>query len=194
MRTSLRITKEKILNVAQKLFIEMSFYGTTMKDIANAAKISRRTLYTHFNSKEEIFNHIVDQRIVLINQKLEQAVRTALPADKRLKLYIKERFNLIAELMGGSQPIKETFLHNNSKIDILRKNIDKQEIELLYAILKDGADKGIFSIKQPRRLANSLQSVFKSLEFGFIREYDHRPNPQIINEYINILFHGIIKK
>ena len=75
-----------------------------MKDIARAAKVSRRTLYTHFNSKEDIFNHIVDQKIELIEQKLEQAVRTALPADKRLKLYIKERFNLIAELMGGSQP------------------------------------------------------------------------------------------
>lgn len=109
MRTTLLITKEKIISVAQKLFIETSFYRTTMKDIARAAKVSRRTLYTHFNSKEDIFNHIVDQKIELIEQKLEQAVRTALPADKRLKLYIKERFNLIAELMGGSQPIKETF-------------------------------------------------------------------------------------
>ena len=175
MRTTLLITKEKIISVAQKLFTETSFYRTTMKDIARAAKVSRRTLYTHFNSKEDIFNHIVDQKIELIEQKLEQAVRTALPADKRLKLYIKERFN-------------------NSKIEILRENIDRQEIELLYSILRDGADAGIFSIKQPRRLANSLQSVFKSLEFGFIRQYEHQPRPQVINEYINILFHGIIKK
>ena len=127
----------------------MSFYGTTMKDIAKAAKISRRTLYTHFNSKEDIFNHIVNQKIELIEQKLEQAVRTALPADKRLKLYIKERFNLIAELMGGSQSIKETFLHNNSKIEILRQNIDRQEIELLYSILKDGVSQGIFDQATP---------------------------------------------
>ena len=145
MRTTLLITKEKIISVAQKLFTETSFYRTTMKDIARAAKVSRRTLYTHFNSKEDIFNHIVDQKIELIEQKLEQAVRT-------------------------------------------------QEIELLYSILRDGADAGIFSIKQPRRLANSLQSVFKSLEFGFIRQYEHQPRPQVINEYINILFHGIIKK
>ena len=74
MRTTLLITKEKIISVAQKLFIETSFYRTTMKDIARAAKVSRRTLYTHFNSKEDIFNHIVDQKIELIEQKLEQAV------------------------------------------------------------------------------------------------------------------------
>lgn len=127
----------------------MSFYGTAMKDTAKAAEISRHTLYTHFNNKEDIFNHIVEQKIELIEQKLEQAVRAALPADKRLKLYIKERFNLIAELMGGSQSIKTTFLHNDSKIEILRQDIDKQEIELLYSILKGRGSQGIFSIKQP---------------------------------------------
>ena len=57
----------------------------------------------------------------------------------------------------------------------------------------DGVAHGIFSIKQPRRLANALQSVFKSLEVSFIREYEHQPKPRIINEYINILFYGIIK-
>lgn len=164
-----------------------------MKDIALAACVSRRTLYTHFNSKEMIFDYIVKQKTELIQQKLEQAKQTALPADKRLKLYIRERFNLIAELMGGSQAIKETYLHNNSKIESLRKNIDKLELELLYTILKDGVNHGIFSIKQPRRLANALLTVFKSLEVGFIQQYNHQPKPRIINEYINILFYGIIK-
>ena len=147
-----------------------------MKDIALAARVSRRTLYTHFNSKEMIFDYIVKQKTELIQQKLEQAKQTALPADKRLKLYIKE-----------------TYLHNNSKIESLRKNIDKLELELLYTILKDGVNHGIFSIKQPRRLANALLTVFKSLEVGFIQQYNHQPKPRIINEYINILFYGIIK-
>ena len=193
MQQKLRATKEKIINVAQKLFTDMSFYKTTMKDIASAAKVSRRTLYTHFNSKGMIFDHIVQQKIELVQQKLEEAKRTALPADKRLKLYIRERFNLIAELMGGSQAIKETYLHDNSKIEALRVNIDRMELELLYTILRDGVAHGIFSIKQPRRLANALQSVFKSLEVSFIRDYEHQPKPRIINEYINILFYGIIK-
>ncbi len=135
------------------------------------------------------------KKIELIEQKLEQAVRTALPADKRLKLYIKERFNLIAELMGGSQPIKETFLHNNSKIEILRENIDRQELELLYSILRrTGPMRASSRSSNPGVWLIPLQSVFKSLEFGFIRQYEHQPRPQVINEYINILFHGIIKK
>ncbi|MEI3419802.1 MAG: hypothetical protein V8R91_01375, partial [Butyricimonas faecihominis] len=82
---------------------------------------------------------------------------------------------------------RKLFYTNNSKIEILREYVDRQEWTAL-SILRDGADAGIFSIKQPRRFTKSLQSVFKSLEFGFIRQYEHQPRPQVINEYINILF------
>ena len=54
MRTKLSRTKNKIIHVAKSLFAEMSVYKATMNDIANAANMSRRTLYMHFKSKEEI--------------------------------------------------------------------------------------------------------------------------------------------
>ena len=185
MRSRLKITQARIIDVAQKLFAELSFYRTTMKDIASAAKISRRTLYTYYKCKEDIFNQIVDQKIEMIHQKLIKATATALPADKRLKLYIKERFHLIAELMCNSEYIKKTFLYNNSRIEILRKNIDAKELELLEDIFKDSDSK---------TFAAFLQPVLKSLEFGFIRRYEHEPIDRIINEYTRILFYGIIKK
>lgn len=194
MRSKLQITQAKIIDVAQKLFTELSFYRTTMKDIASTAKISRRTLYTYYKCKEDIFNQIVDQKIELIHQKLTKATATALPADKRLKLYIKERFYLIAELMCNSEYIKKTFLYNNSRIEILRKNIDAKELELLEDIFKEGVQSEIFTISDSKTFAAFLQPVFKSLEFGFIRRYEHEPIDQIINEYTRILFYGIIKK
>ena len=63
-----------------------------MKDIASAAKISRRTLYTYYKCKEDIFNQIVDQKIEMIHQKLIKATATALPADKRLNYILKKDF------------------------------------------------------------------------------------------------------
>ena len=70
MRATLQKTQTKIVSVAQKLFTELSYYKTTMKDIALAARVSRRTLYTHFNSKEKIFDYIVKQKTELIQEKL----------------------------------------------------------------------------------------------------------------------------
>ncbi len=67
----------------------MSFYGTTMKDIAKAAKISRRTLYTHFNSKEDIFNHIVNQKIELIEQKTRTGSQDGLASRQTVEIIYK---------------------------------------------------------------------------------------------------------
>ena len=48
-------TKDKLIDVARKLFAQKGVENTTMNDIAIASGFGRRTLYTYFDSKEEIF-------------------------------------------------------------------------------------------------------------------------------------------
>ena len=79
----------------------MSFYKTTMKDIASAAKVSRRTLYTHFNSKGMIFDHIVQQKIELVQPNYETTDLSLYTKSPRAKAYtavlnreiVKEKLN-----------------------------------------------------------------------------------------------------
>ena len=47
-------TKTNIVEVSKELFLERGFAQTNMADIAEMAKISRKTLYRYFSSKEEI--------------------------------------------------------------------------------------------------------------------------------------------
>lgn len=94
MRTKLSKTKNKIIHVAKSLFSEMSVYKATMNDIAQAANMSRRTLYMHFKSKEEIYHYVVEDHVKDINEKLQKAADSALPPDRKLKLYILARFNV----------------------------------------------------------------------------------------------------
>ena len=51
-------TREEILNVAYRLFLENGFHGTSMRPIAREAGVSLGGIYNHFNSKEEIFASI----------------------------------------------------------------------------------------------------------------------------------------
>ena len=48
-------TRELLVDVARQLFAKNGFESTSMNDIALAANKGRRTLYTYFNSKEEIY-------------------------------------------------------------------------------------------------------------------------------------------
>jgi AcrR family transcriptional regulator len=47
-------TREAIVRVAFELFAERGYQATTLNDIADAAEVSRRTIFAYFPSKEEI--------------------------------------------------------------------------------------------------------------------------------------------
>ena len=51
-------TRKTILEVACKLFVENGYMNTQMKDITEAANISKKNLYRYYSSKEELAFHI----------------------------------------------------------------------------------------------------------------------------------------
>ena len=52
-------TREQIIKVARKLFSKQGIGNITMNDIAKAANKSRRTVYTYFQSKEELLEDML---------------------------------------------------------------------------------------------------------------------------------------
>ena len=49
-----RATQADLVSAALELFIERGFEATTMDDVADAAGVSRRTLYRHFPRKDDL--------------------------------------------------------------------------------------------------------------------------------------------
>lgn len=48
-----------ILEAANKVFLEVGFGAASMDSIANAAQVSKQTVYNHFGSKEDLFAAMV---------------------------------------------------------------------------------------------------------------------------------------
>ncbi|MEA5464266.1 TetR/AcrR family transcriptional regulator [Leptothoe sp. PORK10 BA2] len=83
-------TKEQIITVAERLFAERGFAGTTLRHVVSEAGVNLAAVNYHFGSKEELFRAVV--------------VRFAHPVVKRELL-------LLAELKAGSElPSVETIL------------------------------------------------------------------------------------
>ncbi len=53
--------KEKIIQKATELFLNLGFKSVTMDDIANEMGISKKTIYSHFGNKESIVAVVIDQ-------------------------------------------------------------------------------------------------------------------------------------
>lgn len=54
-------TKERIMEVALKLFAESGYLGTSMSDIAKQLGITKAALYKHYTGKQEILNRIIQR-------------------------------------------------------------------------------------------------------------------------------------
>ena len=52
-------TREKLIEIARQLFAHKGIENTTMNDIASASDKGRRTIYTYFRSKRDIYNAVV---------------------------------------------------------------------------------------------------------------------------------------
>lgn len=68
--TSSRTKSEDILSAGRAVFLRLGYAATSMEGIAQAAGVSKQTVYNHFGSKEELFAAIVRKRCEKIKEML----------------------------------------------------------------------------------------------------------------------------
>lgn len=82
----------QILNTAVKLFVEHGIDGTSVKEIAAAARVAEGSLYRHFKSKEELAWHLFAVNLKDYTSTLLAKVLTVRDAHERIRIFIEESF------------------------------------------------------------------------------------------------------
>ncbi|MBO5974252.1 MAG: helix-turn-helix transcriptional regulator, partial [Paludibacteraceae bacterium] len=92
-------TKDVLIEVARQLFAEKGKENTTMNDIALESKKGRRTIYTYFSTKEEIFLSVIERELRDLLDALVTVEKKNIPADEKLKEYIFVRLDKFKEII-----------------------------------------------------------------------------------------------
>ncbi len=88
-------TKEQILNVAQRLFAEQGFAGTSLRSVVNQAEVNLSAVHYHFGSKEELFVAVVARIAkVVVEGQLEKLAQCKAKKDNPTLEDILEAFLL----------------------------------------------------------------------------------------------------
>lgn len=96
MTRRIRIAQERlarmelILDSAEKLFVEKGYAGTSINDIAEEADFSRTSIYQYFNSKEEIYLHILERYTEPLTERLHQATTGAPTVPEKIRSFLDE--------------------------------------------------------------------------------------------------------
>ncbi|MDR2534130.1 MAG: TetR/AcrR family transcriptional regulator [Tannerellaceae bacterium] len=187
-------TREMLVDVARQLFARMGVDKTTMNDIAQAARKGRRTIYTYFKSKNEIYHAVIETEMGKLYKTLADASSTQLPADQKLIAFIYARLDAVKAVVFRNGTLKANFFRDICRVEKARKDFDAKEIELIKLILSDGVREGLFRMPDVEMTANVLHFALKGLEVPYIRGLMGDTLLQRIqrrDNVVNLIFNGI---
>ena len=196
MEMTISKTREKLIEVARQLFASHGVDNTTMNDISQASKKGRRTLYTYFKSKTEIYHAVVQSELSVLSVSLENVVKKNLPADQKLIEFIETRLKAVKDVVLRNGTLRAYFFRDIWRVETVRRKFDRKEIDFIEKILSDGIKEGVFQIEDTFATAEILHYAFKGLEVPYIRGTiaDLTDNEKKTKSVINLMFHGILKK
>ena len=92
-------TRDKLIDIARQLFAHKGIENTTMNDIAQAAEKGRRTIYTYFKNKKDIYNAVIESESDKVIKKLSEIVSLSITPDQKLMEFIFQRFEAMKDLV-----------------------------------------------------------------------------------------------
>jgi AcrR family transcriptional regulator len=187
-------TREMLVDVARQLFARMGVDNTTMNDIAQASQKGRRTLYTYFKNKNDIYQAVVETEMGKLYNMLLEVAAMELPADEKLMTFIYTRLDAVKSLVFRNGTLRANFFRDIWRVEKVRKGFDMREIELIKRILGDGVKEGIFEVSDADMTALVLHHALKGLEVPYIRGLMGDTVSRKIkkkDDVMNLVFNGI---
>ncbi len=162
-------TRKLLVETARQLFAQKGIDNTTMNLIAVASGKGRRTLYTYFRSKTEIYQAVIESELSHLVHQLSDVMGQDLPPDEKLTTYIQVRFDVFRETILRNGTLKAEFFRDIRKVEAARKNIDRQELEFLRRIIDEGIKTGIFKPKPVLPTSWVIHCCLKGLEIPYLK-------------------------
>ncbi|WP_373787464.1 TetR/AcrR family transcriptional regulator [Bacteroides heparinolyticus] len=162
-------TKAKLVDVARQLFAKMGVENTTMNDIALASKKGRRTLYTYFKSKEDIYMAVVETELDILSDMMKRVAEKDISPDEKMMEMIYTRLDAVKEVVFLNGTLRGNFFRDIWRVEKVRKRFDAKEIQLFEDVLREGVEKGVFQIDDIEMTAAIVHYSVKGIEVPYIR-------------------------
>ena len=165
---SISKTRQMFLDVARQIFAKKGIANTTMNDIAEASGKGRRTLYTYFKSKDDVYYAVIEAELERLSDKLDEVASKRIPPHDKIIELIYTHLSMIKETVMRNGNLRAEFFRNIWMVERVRKNFDEDEIELFRKVYTEAKNDGDFDIDNIDLVADITHYCIKGLEVPFI--------------------------
>lgn len=161
-------TRNLLVDVARRLFAKNGYENTTMNEIAVASNKGRRTLYTYFKSKEEIYMAVIQTELARLYERLEEVARKSISPEEKVVMMIFAHLEVVKEVVNRNGNLRAEFFRNVWQVESVRRTFDLNEIALFRRVMNEGVEHGVFNIKNVRLTAEITHYCLKGCEVPYI--------------------------
>lgn len=167
---SISKTRQKLIEVARSLFAHRGLEATTMNDIATASGRGRRTLYTYFRNKEEIYYAVIEEELGRLSEKMDLVMQTHAKPEDKICLIIFTHLSLIKETVARNGTLRAEFFRNIWMVQKVRRAFDTHEHQLITQVLQEGVKQQRFAFGEENLglMADIIVCTVKGLEVPYI--------------------------
>ncbi|MFT4185835.1 MAG: TetR/AcrR family transcriptional regulator [Micrococcaceae bacterium] len=179
------MSKERILNNAIAMFTEEGYDKVSMREIAEAAGVTKPALYYHFNSKEDIVATYLENYLLNHKEFINWVQNTqGISSTELVKVYCDFSRETGAEVMA--------FIRRNHRVvrDLIKANTIDEDIETIGKILTDIVTKEWELEKSNLAIKTRVQLVLVGIIMGVYssnKEDDEDATFEEIQKAANIL-------
>lgn len=169
MTAPLRLTDRKrdaIIQAAIREFRAHGFDVTSMDRIAASAEVSKRTVYNHFPSKEELFAEILNQLWARVTAEQETAYRTDRPLREQLRVMLMAKLQMMADdnFLDLARVAIAATIHSPERAQNMVARMGEREEGLTVWIRAAQVDGRLKAI-DPEFAAQQIQGMLKAFAF-----------------------------
>lgn len=184
----------QLLQIACRFFARYGYKGTSLRDIAEEAQITKAALYYHFPNKNSLYERIVIEGLRVLVDEVTQATSAATTARDKLHAFMMTTATIYVrdpdQWTAGSNAfwVDEDSVPRKAAID-LRDRYEK----LLRACITQGVQTGEFKNIDPALTGRVVLSMINGLSRWF-RPGGRLNIAQVIDQYLDIVLSGIAQE
>jgi AcrR family transcriptional regulator len=186
--------RKKIIISAGQIFSHYGFKKTTMDEIAKALKIGKSSIYYYFESKEKIFEAVINHEANILRNELTKAIKSVESPVDKMKNYVFVRMKSFEKLANYYNAIFDKNLDHFDFIETIREKYDLEELAILRLLLWHGSRGKVFVVTNSEYTALAIQTTLKGLEVPLFWKKKEVNIESRLNAILDVLFNGILKK
>lgn len=143
--TELNDKQIRILQVAERLFAEKGFDGTSIRDISREAGSNIAMVSYYFGSKEKMLEALILHRIRDMRLQLENLMRENLSPPQKMERLVDLYLERVNKNRCIYQIVQFELASNKRKLDMKQfLDVKKQNLACLEQIVREGQEQGLF--------------------------------------------------